>query len=156
MFGIRDVVGAAGRAGAGWTRFDRTGADGWADFPALSFGDATVLVQAPGFARHRIGWRERQKELRAELAPEAVLAGEVRDAAGAPLKAFYVSLSRSSDQILASIRPDDKGRFRITELPAGEWTVVVRSGDGRSVLHEQAVTLKAGRTKELKIKAGAR
>jgi hypothetical protein len=134
----------------------RTGADGWADFSALSFGDATVLVQAPGFARHRIGWRDRQKELRAELAPEAVLAGEVRDAAGAPLKAFYVNLSRSSDQISASVRPDDKGRFRITELPAGEWSVVVRSGDGRSVLYEEAVTLKAGQTRELKIKTDSK
>src|SRR5438105_13116561 len=38
----------------------RTSADGWADFPTLGFGEATVLMQAPGFARQCVGWRSRQ------------------------------------------------------------------------------------------------
>jgi beta-lactamase regulating signal transducer with metallopeptidase domain/uncharacterized GH25 family protein len=131
----------------------RTGADGWADFPALSFGDATVLVQAPGHARYRVGWRDGAKELTCELAREAVLAGEVLDTTGKPVKSFYVNLSSGGDQIAAAVEPDDKGRFRIAELPAGTWQVVIRSGDGRSTLHEEAVKLRAGQTKELKIRA---
>jgi hypothetical protein len=129
----------------------RTGADGWADFPALSFASATVLVQAPGRARYRVGWRDGAKELTCELAPEAVLAGEVRDAAGKPVPAFYVNLSSGGDQVAAAAGPDDKGRFRIPELPAGTWQVLVRDIDGRTTLHQAEVTLRAGETKELKV-----
>jgi hypothetical protein len=129
----------------------RTGADGWADFPALGFGAATVLVQAPGLARHRVGWRDGQKELTVELAPEAVVTGEVRDEAGAPLKAFYVNVHGGGDQIYTSVDPEAKGRFRLAELPAGTWNLTVRGGDGRTTLHQDQVSLKAGQTKELKI-----
>jgi hypothetical protein len=132
----------------------RTGADGWADFPALSFGAATVLVQAPGHARYRVGWRDGAKELTCELAPEAVLTGEVRDTAGKPVAAFYVNLSGGGDQISATVEPDDKGRFRIAGLSAGTWQVLVRAIDGRSTLHQEEVKLQAGQTKELKVKTG--
>jgi beta-lactamase regulating signal transducer with metallopeptidase domain len=128
-----------------------SGADGWAAFPALSFGGATVLVQAPGYARHRWGWRDGEKEMTFELNPECALTGELRDAAGGPLKEGYVNLMSAGDQVSTSIGPDDKGRFRIGELPAGQWTLVVRGSDGLSQLHQEQVTLKAGETKELKI-----
>jgi hypothetical protein len=132
----------------------RTGADGWADFPALSFGSATVLVQAPGRARYRVGWRDGAKELTCELGREAVLAGEVRDGAGQPVKTFYVNLSAGGDQVSATVEPVDKGRFRVGGLPAGKWQVLIRDIDGRSTLHQEAVTLEAGQTKELKVKTG--
>jgi RNA polymerase sigma factor (sigma-70 family) len=131
----------------------RTGADGWADFPALSFADATVLVQAPGYGRHRFGWRDKQKELTVQLAPEAVVAGEVRDPAGKLMKAFYVNLMSGGDQISATVGPDDKGRFRLTELPAGTWSVTIRDINGVSTLHQSQVSLEPGETKDLKIKA---
>ncbi len=60
----------------------RTDEQGWADFPGLACGEATVLVQAPGFGRQRLGWRDGRSELVVALQPEAVLAAEVRDAAG--------------------------------------------------------------------------
>jgi hypothetical protein len=129
----------------------RTAADGWVDFPALSFGGATVLVQAPGYARQRRPWRNGEKELTVDLAVEAVLTGEVHDAAGRPVKAFYVSLASGGDQVSTSAGADDKGRFRVGELPAGEWAVTVRGADGTSTLHEERVSLKAGATKELTI-----
>jgi hypothetical protein len=132
----------------------RTGADGWARFPALSFGAATVLVQAPGYGRHRFGWRNGQKELTAELAPEAVIAGEVHTSAGQPLKEYYVSLTGGSgDQISASVGSSDKGRFRITELPAGSWSLSIRGPDGIATLHTEQIVLKAGEIKTLKIEA---
>jgi hypothetical protein len=131
----------------------RTGSDGWANFPALGFGGATVLVRAPGYARNRAPWRNIEKELTIELASEAVLAGEARDAAGRPLQDFYVSLMSGEDQISTSAGPDDKGHFRIDELPARTWTLTVRAADGRQTLHEDQITLKAGETKEVKIEA---
>jgi uncharacterized GH25 family protein len=127
----------------------RTGADGMAKFPALSFGEATLLVEAAGYARHRIGWRNGQQEMTAKLPPEAVIAGEVRDVNGAPLKEFQVSLSSGGDQINASAGPDAKGRFRIAELPAGVWGFTVRAGT--STLYQEQITLEAGKTKQLKI-----
>jgi len=128
----------------------RTGVDGWADFPALGFSGATVLVQAPRYGRHLFGWRNGQKELKLELAPEAVVAGEVHDAAGKPVKEFSISLVSGGNQISAGIGPDGKGRFRIAELPAGTWTVSVSSDAGD---YQDQVTLNAGETKELKIEA---
>jgi hypothetical protein len=129
----------------------RTGADGVADFPALSFNAATLLVQKPGYARYRVGWRNGRKEVTTQLTPEAVLTGEVRDAGGNPLKAFYVRLTCEGDWISTSVGPDDKGRFRFTELPAGTWSVEVRGPDGLSELYQEQVTLDAGQTKEMKI-----
>src|SRR5207253_11244403 len=84
----RDRQFSWGRHDVGWDNIvrGRAGPDGWADFPALTFGEATVLVQAPGFARQYRGWRNGAKELTIKLAREAVLVGEVRDAAGAPVK----------------------------------------------------------------------
>jgi hypothetical protein len=102
---------------------------------------------------HRVGWRNGQKELTVELAPEAVVAGEVRDTTGGPVKAFYVNLTSGGDQVSASVGPDDRGRFRVAELPAGAWSVTVRDADGHATLHEGQVTLQAGQTKEVKIEA---
>ncbi len=130
----------------------RTAADGVANFPALSIGGATVLVQAPGFARHRVAWRDGEKELKCELPKEAVLMGLALDAAGKPLKESYVHLMSGGDEISTGIDQDDKGRFRITELPAGTWSVTLRTSDGMSFLHRATVTLKAGETKECEIK----
>jgi beta-lactamase regulating signal transducer with metallopeptidase domain len=129
----------------------RTDADGWADFPTLRFGDATLLVEAPGYARHKEGWRDGKKELTVTLPAEAVLAGEVHDAAGAPVKEVSVTLVSGGDQIYASVGPDAKGRFRIAELPAGPWNITIRDADGLTTLHEKQVTLKAGEVKELSI-----
>jgi hypothetical protein len=133
----------------------RTAKDGWADFPSLSFGTATVLVEAPGHARRRLGWRKGEKELTVELPREAVLTGTIHDAAGGLLEKGYVALKSDGDHIGATIRPDSKGRFRFTELPAGTWTISVRATDGLTELHEGQVTLKAGETKELKIETQA-
>jgi hypothetical protein len=128
----------------------RTAADGSADFPALGFGDAVVLVQAAGFARHHLAWGNGQKELTVELTNEAVLKGEVRDAEGVPVKGCYVNVGFTDGQAAATIGPDDQGRFRVGELPAGPCQIAIRDENGR-MLHETRATLVAGETKELKI-----
>ena len=70
------------------------------------------------------------------------------------LKAGKVEEVRvSGNYIQGSFKqPDDKGRFRIAELPAGAWQVLVRAADGLSTLHQAEVKLRAGETKELQIK----
>jgi hypothetical protein len=129
----------------------RTGKDGWADFPALGFGGATVLVEAPGYGRARRGWRDGQKEITVELAKEAVVAGVVTDAAGRPLGDFQVSVFNGGDRIHTTVGPAAKGRFRINRLPAGEWTVTVFTGNRQAAT--ATVTVKAGETTDLKLEA---
>jgi hypothetical protein len=131
----------------------RTAADGFASFPELSFFGATVLAEAPGFGRQRIGWRDGRRDLTVHLEPEAILSGQARDASGEPVKNFYVRLTGGGDQISSSVRPDDKGRFRIAELPAGAWSVTISGRDGLTELHKETVELKAGETKEMTIEA---
>jgi protocatechuate 3,4-dioxygenase beta subunit len=121
----------------------RTGADGWAAFPSLTFGEATVLVEAPGFGRRRLPWRGGQRELTFALEPEAVLTGTVRDGAGRPLAEVYVSLSGDGGDSIGTVTGEG-GKFRIKELPAGDYQVLIRSD--RRQLHQERVTLKAGET----------
>jgi beta-lactamase regulating signal transducer with metallopeptidase domain/protocatechuate 3,4-dioxygenase beta subunit len=129
----------------------RTTAEGWADFPALGFSGATVLVQAPGYARQRVGWRDGRKEVTVKMPPEAVLTGEIRDGVGRPVATSYVNLMSGGDQITARVGQDDKGRFRVAGLPERAWTITIRGDPGGSTLHQEKVELKAGETKELKI-----
>jgi hypothetical protein len=128
----------------------RTGPDGVADFKNLRMSGCTVLVEKPGHARHRSGWRDGRKELTIKMTPEAILTGTVRDGAGKRIKECYISLLSEGDQIHTKVGPDDAGRFRVAELPAGNWNVHVRDADG-NMLQEQMVPLKAGETKELVI-----
>ena len=141
--------------GSGWddrTR-SRSAADGWADFPGLSFAEGTVVVQVPGYARQRLERRDHQKELKIELAPEAVLAGDVRDAGGQPLRGFSIRLKSQDDNVTALFGPDAKGQFRIGELPAGTWTLTVSNADGNATLFEGQITLAAGDLKVINVKA---
>jgi hypothetical protein len=133
----------------GWNNVvrGRTAADGAANFPALGFSGATVIVRAPGYGRQRVPWRQEEKDLKVVMPAAAVVTGEVRDLGGAPLKRFYVSATSDGDRISVAIKPDDRGRFRIDELPPGSWTITVRAADG-SMLHEETIALEAGKTTE--------
>ncbi len=129
----------------------RTNDDGWADFPSLAFRGATVLVESPGFARQRVGWREEEKELKLELPAEAVLSGEVT-VGGKPAEKLNVSLrSAAGDTVFAEARAEDKGRFRIGELPGGAWTVTIRSEDPTLAPHEGPLTLLPGDSKKITV-----
>jgi hypothetical protein len=138
---------------ASWEAMERkrTSSDGWADFPSLSFKEATVLVQAPGYGRRRVGWRKGEQEVVVELEPEAVIAGVIRDSNGSALQNAYVRAEFRGDHVSATIQPDSRGRFTISELPAGTWSVTVRGGDGISSVHDDKLSVKPGETKELTI-----
>jgi protocatechuate 3,4-dioxygenase beta subunit len=133
----------------------RTDAAGWASFPAITFTGATVLVEAPGFGRRRLGWRGGERELTVELEPEAVITGMVRDGSGRPLAEGYVSLrGAAGDQLGASFGPNDGGKYRLTELPAGDYTLLI--GKGGETLHQEQVKLKAGEKLERSVKLPGR
>jgi nitrogen fixation protein FixH len=105
----------------------------------------------PGYARQRVEWRDRQKELKFELAPEAVLAGDVRDAAGKPVRDFHVRLKSADAFIPVTFGPNAKGQFRIGELPAGTWTLTVLNADGNATLYEVQITLAVGDTRMVNV-----
>ncbi|MFL5340606.1 MAG: hypothetical protein ACJ8F7_10690 [Gemmataceae bacterium] len=151
----RNVMGrpiAWGYDDAAWSNMarGRSTADGSAKFPALGFGDAEILVRAPGYARHHVSWGNGQKEVTLELAPEAVLTGVIRDADGKRVKNVYVNLGFGTGQTSTAVGPGDEGKFRVPELPAGPCQVGIRDENGR-LLAEPKVTLKAGETHQLTI-----
>jgi beta-lactamase regulating signal transducer with metallopeptidase domain len=159
-----DLTFVWGMNDAGWWAMEhaRTASDGWANFPTLGFDEATVLVRAPGYARTHVGWRNGDKDPIVQLAPEAVLRGRIQDEDGNDLQGHINLITpfwglpgplppgaggpRHGLQVSARIGPDDKGCFRIAELPAGPCRVTVRGSDGFSTLHRKQIELKAGET----------
>ena len=126
----------------------RTDADGEAEFRSLSFSGATLLVQAPGFARKRIEWRDGSQEMKLDLKPESVLVGEVLLPDNDTGRTFYVTLkSDAGDQVSATVSPDDKGKFRINELPAGKWAVTLQGENAQQQMRRTTIELKEGETK---------
>jgi thiol-disulfide isomerase/thioredoxin len=125
----------------------RTGEDGLAGFPVLTFSEATLLVRAPGYGRRHLGWRNGAPEFTVALKPEAVISGEVVDKdSGRPLDGVHVGLlSSAGEGISAAINRPDEGRFRLTEIPEGDYTLTVRIDFGGE-LHRESLRLEAGQT----------
>ncbi|MFF0456907.1 MFS transporter [Nocardia africana] len=96
--------------------------------------DATTLtVPATGVLRHDI-----------ELAPTAVLSGRVRSERG-PVAHAHVAVLDSGGTVVAAALTDGDGRYRIDDLPAGDYTVVGRgyppasarvAVDGERIAHD--------------------
>ena len=63
--------------------------------------------------------------------------------------AVLVSIMSGRELIFTNVDAEAKGRFRIAELPAGTWNVIIRGSDGIAKLHEEKVTLRTGETKDL-------
>ena len=85
------------------------------------------------------------------LEPEAIVTGEIRDAAGAPLKDADVMLVGSSgDSLNAPVDAGRQGRFRLAELSAGEYTLTIRTFG--SELHQERITLRPGQLLEKTIR----
>ena len=129
----------------------RTGMDGWAEFPSLPFGEATVLVQRPGFARRRLGWRNGEQEITATLEPEAAVSGVIRDADGTPINEVSISLlGPSGDQYQTSVAGQDRGHFQIDQLPAGAYHLSISRSFGPRLYQDQ-LELKPGQVEVLSL-----
>ncbi len=132
------------------TRTDRAG---WAEFPTLAYSQATLLVQAPGYGRRHLGWRDRAPEVTVALKPEAVVTGELVDkTSGKPLAGINLGLtSTAAEEFATAIKLPDLGRFRLAELPEGDYTLTVSTGSG-GTLHEERLVLEAGQTRTLSLR----
>ncbi|MBF4999241.1 DHA2 family efflux MFS transporter permease subunit [Nocardia sp. BSTN01] len=96
--------------------------------------DATTLtVPETGMLRYDI-----------ELAPTAVLSGRVRSERG-PVAHAHVTVLDSGGAVVAAALTDGDGRYRIDDLPAGDYTVVGRgyppasalvAVDGEQIAHD--------------------
>jgi len=127
----------------GWTDVDGTAA-----FSELEFGEATVLVDHPDYARVRFGWRSGEQELRITLAPEAKIQGIVKLGSD-PLEDFHVRLTSEAHDSFPAQHADG-GRFSIDRLPAGQFTLEIL--DERRSLHKETVELKAGESRAVDLK----
>jgi beta-lactamase regulating signal transducer with metallopeptidase domain len=136
-----------------WSALKRTDPTGWAPFPDLSLDESTIIVQAEGFARERLEWRADQPDkpdVSVRLKPECVIEGVISDRSGnRPLREFRVALERGNwkqlsgtgewgpicapgkggwcheDIFRIQVGPEDKGRFRISGLPAGRYVLQI-------------------------------
>lgn len=121
----------------------RTDETGKAHFSNLSIGEATILVEAPGFARQRFPWRKGEKKFDVALVSESILVGQF------PMKTekggnLYGRLwSTSGDVISFAITDKQQGQFQVRELPAGKWELTIDSTP-KSI--RQNIELKAGTT----------
>src|SRR5262249_5625655 len=131
-----------------------TDKEGRAAFDKLEFGEATVLVELPGYGRRRFGWRQGEKEFRVRLAPEAIIKGAVK-LVRRPLGELWARLtSADGDSYTAQVDGKNGGAFRFDQLPAGDYTLTVQ--DERKQLHQQVVLkVKAGETREVPVELAA-
>ena len=123
-------------------RFQTTGDDGIVRWRELSFDEGTLYVRCPGFARQRIGWRDRARNILLELKPESVISGTVRIGEQPVAKLYGALRNESGDSFTASVTPADQGRFRFGELPAGEYTLTFNSD--RAEVASRQISLDAG------------
>jgi protocatechuate 3,4-dioxygenase beta subunit len=125
----------------------RTGADGRADFPALMFADALVLVRARGFARYRVQWHDGKPELGVSLEPACLLGGVVLGATGEPIAGASVVLRTEPGEQFTFQTEPGTGRYLFAELPPGRHALYVYVRVGAEQLsHSSLITLEAGKT----------
>ncbi|MFI5718481.1 collagen binding domain-containing protein [Nocardia sp. NPDC051750] len=77
---------------------------------------ATALtVPDSGLLRHDI-----------DLAPMAVLTGSARTESGRLLEDVQITVLDAAGEVNATVRTDENGRYVVTDLPEGQYTVVAR------------------------------
>ena len=123
----------------------RTDASGIVTFSPLTFIDATVLVQAEGYARKHVGWRNGAANLSVKLPREAVIEGKLLDqTTGKPLDGLIIQVfSPTAGQIGTMTHHGDAGKFRLGELPAGNVTLSIATQSGAN-LHSEQLKLTPG------------
>jgi hypothetical protein len=147
-------VAVATDVGTSHATTDRSGAFALLDLPA---GSARVVARAAGFApgEREIVIASKSSSAvvlpRFELAEEGVAEGVVLDARGDPVPGARVARDRVPTYLAVGPTPrgiavtDARGRFRLGELPQGDFTLEAYAPDmGRASI--EAVHIVAGRT----------
>jgi hypothetical protein len=136
-----------------WMDMYRTRTDdkGEKELSSLAFEGATILVRAEGYARRRIAWRDGNESIEVKMEREAFLSGEVRDRDGKLVDEIRVGLTNDhGDSMNAMIDPLRPGRFKIGELPAGNYHLSLYRSFGAR-FDEKDIVLKVGEVKILPI-----
>lgn len=129
----------------------RTDDKGEKELSSLAFEGSTILVRADGYARRRIAWRDGKESIEVKMEREAFLSGEVRNRDGKLVDEIRVGLTNEhGDSMNATIDPLRPGRFKIGELPAGNYHLSIYRSFGAR-LDEKEIDLKVGEVKILPI-----
>jgi len=139
---------------------ERSDKTGLVHFPNLAFKEATVLIEAPGYARQKFGWRKEEAFFSITMVKEAILIGAVKIPNDWKDRDWYYRIvSNNGDSISSDIDPKTKGVFIVRELPEGNWTLEVgplatsaerATGIRPPPTLTQTIELKAGQLKEWK------
>jgi hypothetical protein len=141
-------------SGMGWLDRPSDG-DGVADFQFASSDKMVVVARARGFARKSVVWDHQAPELTINLAPESIVQGDIRDERENISDAASVELWSNRDSITVMVDPTSGGKFRVTELPAGDYHITVFDARRRMLFH-QRIALARAQVVELKIRVPKR
>ena len=162
------VVGArvsANPVKGGKTLIVRTDAAGHFQFPATASAISQVVIVRPGFMIAMKPCSITSK-LRIEIPPAAVISGTIEDEDGFPVARAYVQAIRDQyfygehrQQIVALGKSDDRGSYRLSDLPGGRFWIRVASvdleqWDSRYDAQYYPGTVKADDTNKVEVKTG--
>ena len=134
-----------------WKPFQVTDREGTTTFEQLGFDQATIAIQAPGYASRRFGWRQNVDGYLVSLVPESVVTGTIRSTSGTPLKGLSITLTGKNQSLRwAELHDDTNGQFRFDGLNSGNHSIEVR--DERQRIFQSDVHVRAGQTFSLELK----
>jgi hypothetical protein len=116
----------------------------------LANDQATVAVQATGYALKRFGWRHGQRKFDVHRVPESSIIGTIRSDTGVPRQELYVSLKGPDGMShWHQLDKDSLGQFRFIGLSGGGYRLAVR--DERRQLLTDDHHVRAGQTLNLEL-----
>jgi hypothetical protein len=114
----------------------RTDASGHFRFLAQAFG---LHAARAGYLPRTVSSHTGAATVRIELTPESIVAGKLEDEDGFPVERAQVQVTRYQSVngerkllIVGWAQSDDRGEYRIGNLPAGRYYVRVNGGDARN------------------------
>jgi hypothetical protein len=137
----------------GFDRFALTGAEGKFAFAELSPGSYTLLFAKSGYQRRTLRVAHKKAdgtELLVKLRQAAAISGRVLDGDGEPVPAAEVRAyqtqsgsGRTSLVPRARARTDDRGAYRLYELPAGNYLIRAAEAQPESLSEKGELTAAA-------------
>ena len=109
--------------------FRLTDKNGQAEFDQIPDTEGTIVVQAPGYARQRFGWREGESQFKIELAPESRIIGNFINSSSIPTDELGLSLlNLDNGSGYWFSEGTEIGTIQIDQLTAGKYQFTVYTG----------------------------